>query len=728
MRTLLLLRGAMGSGKTTFIKQNDLTHYTLSADKIREMYSTPYLQDNSDFIVTQKYDREVWKILYSIMEERMKRGEFIVVDATHSSDKMFKAYRNIADRYKYQMFCKQINTPLEECIKRNSLRQDYEIVPEESIKRCKEMIELNPLPSFVKEIQNISEIDNFYIQDMSNFKKLIIIGDIHGCFEPLKKLFTKYESEKETTCFIFLGDYLDRGIQNKEVLDFILKINNDKTYNTIFLEGNHEDSLWYFGNNLNSPKLSFEKYTKPQLTNTSEEYLKLVRKFYKSLRQCMKIKFNNLNLFLNHGGLPCFPNKLGLIPTSQLIKGVGNYELDVDTLYKQNSYDTDFIQIHGHRNFGNSNDKSISLEGEIEFGGNLKYIEMFENNIQLFSIENKIFNEKLLTEDTEDIEQRKGLNTENEEINKLSKSRYIKTKHLSDNIVSLNFTENAFRSKVWNNQTIKARGLFVDKNTGKVVARSYPKFFNLHEIPNTQFSNVVKTFKLPCTVYVKENGFLGILSHHNGELLFCSKSTNQGDHVEIFKNIFYKSINNESLKKLKDCIIKNDISIIFEVIDNEKDPHIIKYDNPCLYLLDTFKNELQDNKSYALNEVKEILKQNFINFKEVFTICNTKEELEKTLLIKNSIIDKEGLVFEDAEGKMVKVKFEDYLEWKTVRNYITPNMLKSQGYFEIRRANSSFQRRIGTWLHDNWNKLDKNRIQNILYLKDIYYGGLNNGI
>ena len=35
MRKLFILRGAMASGKSTFIKENNLDDYTLNPDKIR---------------------------------------------------------------------------------------------------------------------------------------------------------------------------------------------------------------------------------------------------------------------------------------------------------------------------------------------------------------------------------------------------------------------------------------------------------------------------------------------------------------------------------------------------------------------------------------------------------------------------------------------------------------------------------------------------------------------
>lgn len=41
MRTLLLLRGSPGCGKSTWIKEHDLSDYVLSADNIRLMFASP---------------------------------------------------------------------------------------------------------------------------------------------------------------------------------------------------------------------------------------------------------------------------------------------------------------------------------------------------------------------------------------------------------------------------------------------------------------------------------------------------------------------------------------------------------------------------------------------------------------------------------------------------------------------------------------------------------------
>ena len=74
-------------------------------------------------------------------------------------------------------------------------------------------------------------------------KRLIAIGDIHGMFEMLELLMKKIQPQK-TDKFVFLGDYIDRGIQGKQVIDFLIQFSEE--YNCVFLRGNHEDMLLSF--------------------------------------------------------------------------------------------------------------------------------------------------------------------------------------------------------------------------------------------------------------------------------------------------------------------------------------------------------------------------------------------------------------------------------------------------------------------------------------------------
>ena len=57
MRTLLLLRGIQASGKSTWIKENNLEAYTLSADNIRLNIANPVLLEDGSYEISQKYNK-----------------------------------------------------------------------------------------------------------------------------------------------------------------------------------------------------------------------------------------------------------------------------------------------------------------------------------------------------------------------------------------------------------------------------------------------------------------------------------------------------------------------------------------------------------------------------------------------------------------------------------------------------------------------------------------------
>jgi serine/threonine protein phosphatase 1 len=70
--------------------------------------------------------------------------------------------------------------------------------------------------------------------------QIVAIGDIHGCFRSMEKLWEKLLPYEEAT-HVFIGDYVDRGPASRQVVDFLLEVQNDRE--CIFLRGNHEQML-----------------------------------------------------------------------------------------------------------------------------------------------------------------------------------------------------------------------------------------------------------------------------------------------------------------------------------------------------------------------------------------------------------------------------------------------------------------------------------------------------
>lgn len=75
------------------------------------------------------------------------------------------------------------------------------------------------------------------------------VGDVHGRADLLKTLFDKIEADAAASAatprIVMLGDYIDRGFQSRQVIDFLM---SDKLsrFETTFLKGNHEAALMRF--------------------------------------------------------------------------------------------------------------------------------------------------------------------------------------------------------------------------------------------------------------------------------------------------------------------------------------------------------------------------------------------------------------------------------------------------------------------------------------------------
>lgn len=69
--------------------------------------------------------------------------------------------------------------------------------------------------------------------------RLFAISDIHGCYRTFYELVVKVIDLKKDDHLILLGDYIDRGDQSKEVIDFIVDLGKSG-FNVTPLTGNHE--------------------------------------------------------------------------------------------------------------------------------------------------------------------------------------------------------------------------------------------------------------------------------------------------------------------------------------------------------------------------------------------------------------------------------------------------------------------------------------------------------
>lgn len=755
MRNLFLLRGCPASGKSTFIKQNGLEPYTLSADNIRTMYQSPKLGIDGKMGITQSNDGEVWELLMYLLENRMKKGELIIIDATHYKSELLNRYKSFCSKYRYRAYVIDFTgVELDELIRRNNARDEYKQVPEEVLHKMFETFKVDTEVSkrfnIITPDEAVSMIKNKCKPfDFNQYDKVVVFGDIHGCYAPVKQYFDN-NPMVDNNFYIFTGDYIDRGIQNKEVLQFLLTIYKNK--NVLLLEGNHE--IWlrkyaheedmnviprddievlkqYMGTKkvkamLNSRKIPniFLQDTRVQLEDLNKKDL---RQLCDKLGQMAYFNFGDKTYLVCHGGIPVLPSLT--ISTQEIIKGVGKYE-NIPDLYEswcKNTGENDVL-IHAHRNIFDIpieyNSKIYNLCDEIEYGKNLRVIEINkDNSVKHILIKNEIYNQDLSKDFKPNGKTEFDSQVKDEDIIKeLEQSKFVQIKTFDNNIKSYNFTREAFKKDKWNHITCTARGLFVDGNTNKVIMRSYNKFFNWGQVEATKSYSLVKNLVFPVKAYRKENGFLGMVSYnpYTEDFLIGSKSTIRGEYADMVRTQLYNTLG-DKLNDLKQYVKSNNCTMVFEVIDNDNDPHIIKYSKPKMVLLDVIKNQFEFQK-LSYDELCIVAKKFNLEVKQLEYTFNSWQELYDFKHKQDISYDvrHEGWVFEDQNGFMTKYKTRFYNFWKFIRGV----KQSLQGRHEVRK---SFQTKEEVQAYNILKRFTPEELQamSILDIEDIFYNEYN---
>jgi predicted kinase len=676
MRTLILLRGAPGSGKSTLVNRLGLENWTLSADSIRLMMQSLVTKPDGTFGISQKNDKMVWDLLFDILEKKMIRGEFVVVDATHSRSQWVTQYKRLVQKYRYRCYCVTMETPLEKILEQNSGRSPLKLVPEDYIKKSYEFIKNDRLQKWIKPIseEELRKMIDLTIDpiNLGEYSKIHHIGDLHGCLDPFKEYVDSVGGVKDDEFWIFVGDYIDRGIQNgllmKYLIDnFMYRGENGLLVkkNVIFLEGNHECWLRMWAENDLDEIRSNEFLYKTSIDLTQNGPNKSdLREFCRRLAQVAYYFYKGRLVFVNHGGHPFPPCQL--FATDEYIRGVGKYE---DILEVQKAWNEKFpdhcYQVHGHRNVDKNpiqNGKTFNLTENVEEGGRLRVAVLSKDGWETAGIVNKTFRDKSIPQVGENV-------SSDNIIHDLLSDENIKKKSLGNNVVSFNFSRDVFNDKNWYDITLKARGLFVNVNTGEIVARSWNKFFNIGENDNHTMSALEKRMKFPCRIYQKENGFLGLIGYNKeiDDLFICTKSTNEGEFVEYFKEVLV----GYDLEKIKGICRDNNVTLSFEVI-HPKDPHIIRYNGMAVYLLNVVYNEF-DYKAVPQKRWTELGLDIFPQ-KKFVTSFTTFEDFKNwygdihqnySYALDGKYV--EGFVVECNDNFMFKIKTTYYKTWKCLR-------------------------------------------------------------
>lgn len=692
MRVMLALRGAPGSGKSTFIKENHAEEFKISMDDIRvALYGLRRQKDNT-LTIPQDFNKKVFEIFMSTLEDRMKREEFIIVDNTNTRISDLEALRKLCKQYRYRFFVKDFTDysdkkkALETLKERNESRSQEDKVPEWAL--IKMLARLYESQKGLKRYTLISELSELSYRkvDLNAYSRVLLCGDIHGNAKALDKVLSLL---KKDDVLILLGDVVDRGIENDKVIEKLYVL--AKENRVVMIRGNHE--LWLMAHArgdmdaIRSPL--YREVTLPQIESIPD-FKEKISFLSEKLLQAFYFTFAGEDYFVSHAALPYW-NPLGINYTlDELCRGREDTSLceKLYTLQSEKGEKPSPYQVHGHiSSRGDSifNGRSINLNSRLEFGGDMPLLILGQKGEKTL----KVFKDSDFIYTPQEINQRI--------ITIMRTSRNIEVKPLPHNLESFNFTKETFKRRVWDDFSSKARGLFYSSLEKDVVARGYEKFFNFGELVDDDISPVLsdkedswntpaleyykEKMVFPLTYSKKENGFLGLISLLGNKLLFCSKSNaireddifSDEDPLMRFPRMLRDIVKSpEKIKKALQELNQNGLShtLVFEVLDPIRDPHIVKYAKPHVVLLDIFENSLKVPVKLPFDKIKEVATSIEEETKTFAGTVESFDELEALIKTLQKEKDFEGYVFEDQNGFMFKLKTDWYMERKRLRSFL----------------------------------------------------------
>lgn len=425
MRTLLILNGRNKENRKSIIDKYGLSNYIISLKQIKSLLGSPVLGLNGHFQPFYQKDNEkyCYDLFISILQKRMYRGELLVIETDSQFKSLLSELRNLSIEHRYHVFSLQCH----------SIKNDN-IVSSEN-----EQSDFYNMPKWIKNISDFNEIDNYWIDNLTDkYKEIKVFGDLQGCYSVLQKALPN--GIEPDTKYVFIGDFLDRGVENKKVFDFITSI--QYLPNVTLIEGNHETHINNFANNKTIHNSGFITDTLPELLNLDKDLIKKeiksmgildkgqmlncvlkyanhnsinelkerCKRLYQKCNQIYLFEFHNKKFLCVHGGLSAVP-QLVFIPTKNLISGSGLHSEgnQLTEIYKSNFYDgkcQNFIQIFGHRVAASNevcynlidsekrkikiNDIETEIQG-VEYGGKLPVLTITHNDIKMDYYQNDIW-------------------------------------------------------------------------------------------------------------------------------------------------------------------------------------------------------------------------------------------------------------------------------------------------------------------------------------------------
>lgn len=180
---------------------------------------------------------------------------------------------------------------------------------------------------------------------------IAIIGDIHGCFNTLKKLYSLILKKYPDIPVCSVGDLVDRGKFSYEVVEFV------KKHKITFTPGNHDYMFYYFIKHPSSPLGRSWIYNGSE--TTLDSYSNRFNEMNKHLNYIIKapLILDLADCFISHAGISSYySRKLGRRPLSDKQKLINVVENDLNSEHgilwtRDKLLNMGKLQVVGHTRF-----------------------------------------------------------------------------------------------------------------------------------------------------------------------------------------------------------------------------------------------------------------------------------------------------------------------------------------------------------------------------------------
>ncbi len=575
--------------------------------------------------------------------------ESVVVDRVNFDRSQRERYITPARQRGYHIVCVWFDVDRATCMRRLSGRKGHPTVSKDDDHErivghfAKMMVQ--PLGDEYDELRVVSKRTHAKVEDIRDEcegRRTIVVGDIHGCFDEFMLLLQKCGYSPEDIV-VSVGDLTDRGPKSRETLEWFYS-----TPGTHVAEGNHCNKLrrlW------SGRRVKISNGLGSTIEQCDGMDHKAIAAWMSLWPQIIRVPdIGGLPAYVVHAGVdgtrPIDRQKVEDCLYARCLGGKDYFDEDGGAWW-YHTLDGSFVVLSGHAIHDNPRPVECAylLDGGAFQGGTLRALVINGEGTEVFEVDSSGY--VTSTEPKTPVQAREELVAEG----------LIRKDELGD-LAVYTYTDACVHARMWDNITINSRGHVFNRVTGECVAWSFPKFFNMGEMPETQ------EYVLPWTggfaAFEKMDGWLGNLYRlDDGQYAISTRGSFKSPGA-LWATQFLRD--NHDLSGLPD-----DVTLVFELISPITRIIVDYGDKEALTLLAAFNRHT--GEEYAWHRVMEWA--SIYKFITPTVYCGDFAECRATLA-HSSGKDMEGFVVRFHNGLRVKVKGEDYLRRAKIVSNMTP--------------------------------------------------------